>query len=67
MTTKLTHDRAAAVDTRYAWRPVGPDTPRGVKLLIINRAAGVATFGQYSPGSWWTHWAPLPSFQDKQT
>lgn len=62
MATRLSSDRAAAVDTENRWRPVGPGTPRGVKLLVINRAAGVATFGQWAPESWWTHWAPLPTF-----
>jgi len=67
MTVRLNTERTVAVDTRIPWRPVGPDTPRGVKLLVINRPAGVATFGQYAPGSWWTHWAPLPVFKDPPT
>lgn len=64
MTVRLNTERTVAVDTQVRWRPVGPDTPRGVKLLLINRQAGVATFGQYVPGGWWTHWAPLPVFKD---
>jgi hypothetical protein len=62
--TKLTHDKAAAVDPGYHWIPVGPDTPRGTKLQLINRTLGVAVYGQYTPGMNWTHWAPLPTFKD---
>lgn len=57
-------NRTAAVNRRLPWIPVGPDTPRGVRLLVINRAAGVATFAQYEPGSEWTHWQGLPYFED---
>ena len=63
MSVTITADKAAAVDQCYFWRPVGPDTPCGPKVQLINRKAGVATHGTYSPGNkWWTHWAPLPKF-----
>ena len=54
---------AAAVDPAYRWRPVNTDTPRGTKLQLIVRGDGVASYGQYHPGSKWTHWAPLPAFK----
>ena len=60
---KLTNDRAAAVDTTYHWREVGPTTPRGTKLQLIVEGLGVAVYGQWQPGSPWTHWAPLPTFK----
>ena len=41
---------AAAVDPAYRWRPVGADTPRGVKLQLIVRGDGVAHHDQYQPG-----------------
>lgn len=63
MTTKRTTDRSTVVDTATHWRPVGPDTPRGAKVQLINQAAGVATYGNWAPESWWTHWHPLPVFQ----
>ena len=62
--TKLTHDKAAAVDPGYHWIPVGTDTPRGTKLQLISRPHGVAVYGQYQPNQGWTHWAPLPTFKD---
>jgi hypothetical protein len=55
--------KSAAVDHTYHWIPVGPDTPRGVKLQLINQAAGVATYGNYTGKEHWTHWAPLPTFK----
>jgi hypothetical protein len=60
---KSTSDRAATVDTSYHWLPVGPDTPRGTKVQLIDRKFGVAVYGAYQPGSQWTHWAPLPTFR----
>ena len=56
----------AVVDSQYHWRPIDGATRRGVKLLLINRNAGVATLGALGgdPGHW-THWAPLPTFKDR--
>lgn len=53
----------AVVDSQYHWRAIDAATQRGVKLLLINRNAGVATLGALAgdPGHW-THWAPLPVF-----
>ena len=64
MSIKDTNDKAATVDTEYHWRLIDADTPRGTKLQLINRRAGVATYGQiFGSDSFWTHWAPLPSFK----
>ena len=60
---KDTNNRAATVDTSYHWLPVGPDTPRGTKMQLINRRFGVAVYGHYVQGSTHTHWAPLPTFK----
>lgn len=60
--TKLTSDGAAAVNTKFFWIPVGPDTPRGVKLQLINRKDGVAHYGHYTVGAPYTHWQALPVF-----
>jgi hypothetical protein len=54
---------AACVDSSYHWRPVDKDTPRSTKLQLINEATGVATYGQITVDSWFTHWAPLPTFK----
>lgn len=70
MTETVAQDssRTALVDKGYPWRPVTSDTPRGTKLQLINRAAGVATYGTLGGGaSFWTHWAPLPTFAEQQT
>lgn len=59
----ISSDRAAAVDTGYHYRPIDADTPRGVKLLLIRRAAGVATLGQLGAReAYFDHFAPLPVF-----
>ena len=39
--------------------------PAGVKLLLINRANGVACLSVYQAKHQWTHWAGLPHFADQ--
>lgn len=55
----------AAVDKGYRWRPIDDTTPRWQKLQPINRDAGIADYGVlHGQAPWWTHWAPLPTFED---
>ena len=55
---------AAVVDSTLFWRKIDANTPRGVKVLRINRPSGVAG----APGviktneDWYTHWHPMPVF-----
>lgn len=56
-------DRAAVVSDSYHWRTITNETPRGRKLMLINKNAGVACIGSLDTNPWfWTHWAPLPTF-----
>lgn len=58
-------DRTAVVSPGFHWLPIGANTPRGCKLQLINRAAGVASYGVLGTRvEFWTHWAPLPTFAD---
>ena len=43
---KISTDGKAAVDPAYFWRKCDSSTPRGVKLQLINKAAGVAVRGR---------------------
>lgn len=62
---RINDDRSAAVDHGYHWRLIDKDTPRGVKLQLINRAAGVAIYGRLTTDDdFFTHWAPMPKFKD---
>lgn len=62
---KLSTDRSTIVDRDYKWLPIDERTPRGVKLQLINRKAGVAQYGRLGTAeSFYTHWAPLPTFKD---
>lgn len=64
MTHKISSDGAAAVALDVYWLPVGPDTPRGVGLWLINQSSGVSIKGQYSPTDKFpTHWFPNPKFK----
>lgn len=62
------HDntRVAVIDRGYHWRPILPNTPRGGKVQLIHRWSGVAIYGTISSHEkFFTHWAPLPTFEDK--
>lgn len=62
---ELKRDGTVAVAPDAFWVPVtDPSTPRGVTVWVINREHGVATRGQITPESPWTHWFPLPKFKD---
>lgn len=62
---KLTHDRVAAVNNKVLWLCVKEfPPPIGPKIQLIDRGAGVAVYGKYSPNSTFTHWQALPRFKD---
>lgn len=60
---KLNNDRTAAVSTDAYWMPIDNDTPRGVKLMLISKAYGVAQIGiHFASGTFFDYWHPLPKF-----
>jgi hypothetical protein len=62
------HDntRAAIIDRGYHWREIDANTRRGAKVQLIHRWSGVAIYGTISSHEkFFTHWAPLPTFEDK--
>ena len=60
MTHTLNNDKTVAVAVDTFWLPIGPDTPRGVKLQLLGEG-GVATYGHYDgKNKFWVSWAPLP-------
>ena len=62
--TQLNRDQTVGVDPKYYWRPIGSDTPRGVKLQLLGHG-GVATYGVLGTrlDGYWTHYAPLPTMK----
>jgi hypothetical protein len=66
MTIKQTSDGQAVVDTTIHWIAVEEQSPPSGKLQLINRRMGVAVYGNYHKGQGFTHWAPLPTFKDKE-
>lgn len=62
--TDVNTNNTVAIDRDYHWREIDTETPRGVKLQLINRAAGVALYATYNgTDKHFTHWAPLPTFR----
>lgn len=63
---KLNRDRSTAVALDHYWIPIGADTPRGVKLLLLG-AGGVAQLGLWDGKTkFWTHWVPMPKKREVQ-
>lgn len=62
MTTRLTSDGVALVDTSLKYLPIDPADPPKGKCILINRWQGVATIGEYRREFGWSHYAPLPVF-----
>ena len=64
MTLTTTRNKEVVVDKAYHWIPItDKDHPfPGSKVQLINRWSGVATYGSWTPGSEWTHYAGLPTF-----
>lgn len=62
----MTHnaDKTVAIDREYHWRPINDETPRGVKLQLIDKKSNVAQYGRLgTTNDFFTHWAPLPTFK----
>lgn len=61
--SRLSSDGAALVNPRAQWKKITAETPRGVKLQLINKTAGVAHYGMLdSANDFYTHYCELPVF-----
>lgn len=61
MTTKLSSDKGAVVETEWEYRPMH-SCPRGKKVILYPKT-GVAYFGN-GPDGFAIGWAPLPKVPD---
>jgi len=60
MSHTINNAKSAAVATDYYWEPVGPSTPRGVKVQLLTQG-GVAVYGLWDgKDKFYSHWAPCP-------
>lgn len=64
MIEKLDSTRTALVNPNSYWLPITPSTPRGVKCFLINRKAKSATVGTIDNSGFFTHYHPMPVFND---
>ena len=64
---RVSQGKRAAVNTELFWIAIADNPPpMGVKLQLINRNCGVATYGTWSAkDKFWTHWQGLPKFEEK--
>lgn len=65
MNYTLNTTKTAAVSQDYFWQPI-ETCPRGVKVQLANKRAGVAVYGIHTDkDTHFTHWAPLPKFKQE--
>jgi len=68
VTHPLSSDGQAVVNRATKWIPIDASTPRGAKLQLISKPAGVAQYGQLmSDNKFFTHWFPMPTFDKDET
>lgn len=68
VTHHLNSAGTAVVSDDVFWKPIDANTPRGVSMWLINRAAGVSQKGKYdSHNDFYTHWFPNPKFKKETT
>lgn len=60
---KISSDGSTLIDPNIHWIPVSAETPRNVKMLLINEKHGVTVLGNYTPDCQFTHYAGLPKFR----
>jgi len=60
MTHKLTYDKSAVVAPQTKWIPIDDETPIGSKMLLIEKAQGIAYLRTHFRGDGFTHWCGLP-------
>lgn len=63
MTHKITADGAAAVTPSVNWLPIDDATPIGVRMMLIEKAQGVAYTRTHQRNDGFDHWFPLPTFK----
>jgi hypothetical protein len=62
----LNSARSAVVSDDIFWRRIDANTPRGAKMQLINRSAGIARISTLNRNDvFHTHWFPLPKFKDE--
>lgn len=68
MTVDFNTERSVAINRDTKWIPIDKNTPRGVKLQLISKPAGVAQYGTLMAGdTFYTHWFPVPTFDKDET
>ena len=65
MTHKISSDGAAAVAPDVKYLPVDEYTPTGVKMILAERAQGIAYIRTRRKGDGFDLWFPLPTI-DKE-
>lgn len=67
MNYKPTADGAAIVAPNVKWLKIDANTPIGSRMQLIERAQGVAYTRIHLRGDGFTHWFPVPTFDENES
>lgn len=67
MTHKLTADGAAVVTPNVKWLKIDEHTPVNARMMLIEKAQGVAYTRVRYIGDGFDHWFPLPTFEETES
>lgn len=68
MSATLNTNKSVVIDPSNKWRKIDANTPRGAKLQLISKPAGVAQYGMLTGNNtFYTHWFPTPTFDKDET
>ena len=61
---RVNSSRTAAVSTDVYWRPIDANTPRNVRMMVINKADGISHIMEIGNQTHFDHWSPLPTWRN---
>ena len=64
MTHKLNSDKTAAVAPDVKWLRIDERTPIGVRMQLVDRAQNIAFTRVHHKGDGFTHWFPVPTYDE---
>ena len=61
---KLNSDRTAAVAPSVKWLRIDESTPIGCRMQLVDRAQNIAFTRVHHKGDGFTHWFPVPTYDE---
>lgn len=64
MNYKITSDGAAIVAPDVKWLSIDEFTPIGVRMQLVDKAQNIAFTRVHRKGDGFTHWFPVPTYDE---